>query len=398
MQRSLEHEEGNKRLNSLDADKKEMSRRSFLQFGAGCTVALAAGATMASLSGCDSLKETADAVILGQQTIIDDVGRELVIPAPSALERVYFTSALAQIYCFSLAPELLGGVASALGPEKLKYLPESIATLPSMGSLSGESGRIDREMLLKTGIQIVFSISAVALTEANRTEAEELQKATGIPVVLIDGSFEVVSDAYRLLGQCMGRSERAEEIAAYVEDIYNRVTTAVSELSEDEKIGVYYAEGPLGLQTEPETSQHVLAFTAAGAHIVAEVEEDTGYGMVDVSLEQVLAWDPEVIVAWSEEFRGGAENIIKTNRNWSSIKAVKDGRVYTMPENPFAWLDRPPAVNRFLGLQWIANLLYPHLYDVDIVQVAKEFYEFVYWVDNITNEEIIEMLGNSYRA
>jgi iron complex transport system substrate-binding protein len=372
-----------------------MSRRSFIQFASACTVTLAAGATLANLAGCDSLKVGADAAILGEQTIIDDTGRELVIPTPDRLERVYFTSALAQIYCFSMAPELLGGIASTIGPDKMKYLPAGIENLPNMGTLSGESGRIDREMLLKQRIQIVFSISAVALTEQNRSEAEELQEATGIPVVLIDGSFEVVSNAYRLLGQCMGREQRGEEIAAYLEDILARVTEAVSDIPEEEKINLYYAEGPLGLQTEPSTAQHALVFIVAGAHIVADVE-GTAYGMSDVSLEQVLAWNPEVIIAWSEEFRGGSENIIRTNQNWAPITAVKTGRVYTMPENPFAWLDRPPAVNRFLGLQWIANMLYPERYDVDMVKVAKEFYEVVYWVDNVTEEEIREMLGNSY--
>lgn len=335
-------------------------------------------------------------MLLGEQTIIDDMDRKVVIPTPDKLERIYFTSSLAQVFCFSLAPELLGGTASQFGPEKLKYLPEGIADLPYMGTLSGESGRIDREMLLKQGIQLIFSISATTLTEANRSEAETLQETTGIPVVLIDGSFEVISHAYRLLGMCMGREERGEELATYLEDVLARVTASVGDIPEDEKIGVYYAEGSFGLQTEPNTSQHSLVFLRAGARVVADVEEGPAFGMVDVSMEQVLSWDPDVIIAWSEEFRGGAENIIRNDHNWAQVKAVRDGRVYTMPENPFSWLDRPMAVNRFLGLQWLANMLYPQRYDVDMVQVAQEFYEKVYWVDQVNEEEMREMLGNSY--
>jgi iron complex transport system substrate-binding protein len=130
--------------------------------------------------------------------------------------------------------------------------------------------------------------------------------------------------------------------------------------------------------------------------VVASIDEENPYGMTDVSLEQVLAWDPEIIIAWSRKNRGGADEIIRSAHNWEPIRAVRDGRVYTMPDVPFAWLDRPPAINRFLGLQWLANIFHPDLYDVDMIEVARDFYKNVYWVEDISDEEILEMLGNSY--
>jgi iron complex transport system substrate-binding protein len=375
---------------------EDISRRSFVQFGRDCVITLAAGATLANVAGCDSIKETGDAVLLGKQTIVDDWGRELTIPAPGALERVYFTSGLAMIYCFSLEPALLGGVSSSFKPEQLKYLPAGIEKLPAMGALSGEEGNIDREMILKQGIQLIFSISGVALSEANFSDAERLQTQTNIPVVLIDGSFSEVANAYRLLGTCMGRVQRAEEIALYLEDIYARVQGAVAQVPKDERVRIYYAEGPLGLNTEPNTSQHAVAFQEAGGTMVAEVNDDLGLGMVDVSLEQVITWDPELIIAWDDKVQGGADEIIRENHNWATIKAVREGKVYTMPNNPFAWCDRPPGVNRWLGIQWMANLFYPKLYDVNMIEVVRDFYQRLYWVEQITDEEIQDMLGNSY--
>jgi iron complex transport system substrate-binding protein len=76
-------------------------------------------------------------------------------------------------------------------------------------------------------------------------------------------------------------------------------------------------------------------------------------------------------------------------------EAAKTGRVYTVPYAPFAWVDRPPGVNRFLGLQWLANMFYPKLYSVDMVEVTKDFYSRLYWVD-ITDEQALGLLGNSY--
>jgi iron complex transport system substrate-binding protein len=50
-----------------------------------------------------------------------------------------------------------------------------------------------------------------------------------------------------------------------------------------------------------------------------------------------------------------------------------------------------------LGLQWLANMFYPKLYDVDMLEVTKEFYSRLYWVE-ITDDQALKLLGNSYPA
>ncbi len=369
--------------------KEGISRRRFVQFGglAALTVALPAG-----VFGCRS--ERGDEIFRSQRTVTDQANRTLTIPTPNAIERVYFTSALGQVFIFSLAPELQAGTGISFTKQELAYLPEGMGDLPNMGSLSG-NGEIDREELIARDVQIVFSISGTDLTAANISEADKLQDQTGIPVVLVDGSFSRIADAYRFLGDVLGLEQRAEELAVFLEKIYKDVTAAVGDLGDAEKVSVYYAEGPLGLQTEPDESQHALAFAVAGARNVAAVAANQGMGMSNVSLEQVIAWDPEVIVAWDDVIRGGADEIIRTKDTWASTRAVKDGRVYTMPNMPFAWCDRPPGVNRFIGIQWLANMLYPDLYDVDMVEETQAFYSKMYWRD-ITADQALEILGNSY--
>jgi iron complex transport system substrate-binding protein len=345
-----------------------------------------------ALTACRSAR--GDEVFRGQRTVIDHAGREVTIPTANKLERIYYTSALAQVFVFSLAPELQGGTGIQFTKEELKYLPPETTDLLYMGSLSG-GGEIDREMLMAQDIQLIFSISGVGLTGSNISDAESLQKATGIPVVLVDGSFDKIAEAYRFIGDIMGREERAEKIASYLEGIYDEVTEAMSHVDESKRVSLYYAEGPFGLATEPNISQHALTFEIAKAKNVAAVEEIPDLGMTTVSLESVLAWDPDVIIAWDSVIRGGADEIIRTNPNWENIKAVKTGRVYTMPNAPFAWCDRPPGVNRFIGIQWAANMLYPDLYDIDMVERVKEFYSIMYWVE-ISDEDALELLGNSY--
>lgn len=364
-----------------------MDRRGFLKVAAA-----GAAAAVGSLSGCDA-GESYSELMTGEREITDHAGRTLVIPTPENLERIYFTSALAQVWVFSLNPELQGGTASQFTDDQLEFLPEGMEDLVYMGSIS-ENATIDAEMLRAEDIQLVFSISGIELTEANISDAESLQELTDIPVVLVDGSFDKIADSYRFVGDIMGEDERAEEIATYCEQKYKEVTDAVAQIPDDEKISIYYAEGVEGLQTDPDASQHALTFKLAGAVNVAEVEVQA-YGMSNVDMERVRAWDPEVIFAWDEENHGGADELIRTSDDWADIKAVRDGRVYTVPAAPFNWVDRPPGINRLIGIQWVANLLYPQYYDVDMVEVAKEFYSMMYWVD-ITDEQAKELLGSSY--
>ena len=146
---------------------RELSRRDFAKLAALAAASIAGGST---LVGCS----LADKVIMHKQTVTDDAGRTLEIPTADAIESIFFTSGLAQVYIVALIPEKLGGSAAKFTEEELQYLPEGIEDLPYMGTLHNND-EIDREALLVEDIDIMFSISGVGLTSANISEAEEIQ-------------------------------------------------------------------------------------------------------------------------------------------------------------------------------------------------------------------------------
>lgn len=333
-----------------------------------------------------------------EQTVTDDTGREVTLPAADQLQKVYYTSPNGQIFLFTLAPDLCAGTTMDFTEQELANLPEGIENLPNLGTLSGGQ-ELNPEAIMAEGIQVIFSITTVTPDEGDAADADDLQNQTGIPVVVIDGSFDKTAHCYEVLGDILGMQDEAKEMADYCTKVASDVAAAVATIPEEDRVSIYYAEGPEGLQTEPSTSSHALVFELAGAKNVAEgIEAQGGSGKTPVSLEQVLAWNPDVIIAWdSERFEGGADDLIRTDPNWSTIKAVQDGRVYTMCQTPFSWLDRPPAVNRFIGLQWLTNLLYPEAYDIDIVETTKEFYSLFYHRD-LTDDQVKELLGNSYQG
>ena len=132
-------------------------------------------------------------------------------------------------------------------------------------------------------------------------------------------------------------------------------------------------KGLVNLETDP-GSRHVEALDIVGGLNVAEVEMKGGMGMTPVSLEQILAWNPEVILSWNET-QGGYYSKISTDPKWESIAAIKNEKVYAVPSGPFNWFDRPPSVNRIIGLKWLGNLLYPETYQYDMAVEAKEFHK-----------------------
>ena len=146
-----------------------------------------------------------------------------------------------------------------------------------------------------------------------------------------------------------------------------------------------------GLSTEPASSNRSYVFNTAGAVNVAQVDAQSGYGQSAVSMEQVLEWNPQIIITQGTT---NAYETILSDPNWASIDAVKNGRVYKMPSQPYSWADRPPSVNRFIGLKWMANLLYPDLYDIDIVEEAIEYYDVMYHVE-VSREDMEALLADA---
>jgi iron complex transport system substrate-binding protein len=379
----------------------EFSRRDFLKtLGLLAGSSLFASGAVFSASGCsgeEAMNKLTDVSGLEQEkrTVTDDAGREVEIPAKADVEKVFATSALAQFFLFTLDWEKLGAVTSSFSKEDQQYLPSEIADLPRLGSWT--SNTLSAESLMLEDIQIVFSISAVELTKQNIDDAEKLQDQSGVPVILIDGSMDKTVHAYEFLGECIGSDDRAKELADYCNKVYEDVTAAVGSIPDAQKRQFYYAEGTSGLTSKAEGNQHVVAFELAGGKNVVQVETAAeAMDSVTVSREQLLQWNPETIFAQSFD-DGGADEVIRESDDWSSITAVKKGQVYTLPSIPFTWVDKPSAANRFLGVQWLANLFYPDKYKIDIVKTVKEYYSLFYSVE-ITDEEAKGFLGNSYKA
>jgi iron complex transport system substrate-binding protein len=94
-------------------------------------------------------------------------------------------------------------------------------------------------------------------------------------------------------------------------------------------------------------------------------------------VEQVIVWNPDTIVTLDDRFFAGIER----NPLWQGVDAVLLKRIYLAPDLPFGWVDRPPSLNRLLGLEWLARLFYPDYFKDDMRSRTREFFRLFYHLD-----------------
>lgn len=110
-------------------------------------------------------------------------------------------------------------------------------------------------------------------------------------------------------------------------------------------------------------------------------------------MEQLLAWDPDVILTG----RGADIDTLRADPAWQALSAVQNDRIYEVPQTPYNWIGRPPGPNRLIGIPWLGNLLYPDVYDVDVDSHVRGFFDLMYRY-HLSDEELDELLANSTRA
>ncbi|MBR0694645.1 iron ABC transporter substrate-binding protein [Bradyrhizobium lablabi] len=299
--------------------------------------------------------------------ITDAAGRAITIP--ETVSRVFPAGPPAAILLYTLAPDLLLGWPRANRAEECAFLLPDVCRRPEVGRLTGRGNTANLESVLALKPDLILDVGSTAPTFASL--AARVQEQTGIPYALLDGRFEAIASTYRLLGALTHRD--AEPLASFTERTLTTIQSRVNRIPDQERPRVFYARGPRGLETGLGGSINVETIEFLGARNVAA--EQRG-GLATVSIEQVLVWDPQVIVTIDRDF---AANVAK-DPQWAQIQAVRTGRVHLSPKLPFGWVDFPPSVNRLIGLWWLAKIFYPDHFDEDIRALARDFYSRFYHV------------------
>lgn len=318
------------------------------------------------------------------RTIVDAAGRSVEIP--DKVERVMAAGPPASVLVYVLAPDKLAGWVREPGEAEKAFLLSSVRDLPVFGQLTGRGGTANIEAVLAAKPDIILDVGTVNPTYASL--ADRVQAQTGIPYVLIDGGFARSADTLREAGEILGVPARAGRLADYAENRLEKLKAGLAGVPQDARPRVYYGRGPEGLETGLADSINLELLETAGAINVA-AQAGTG-GLTQVSLEQILSWQPDVILAASPQFAAS----IRDDPLWAGLPAVRDGRVHVTPAMPFGWFDSPPGINRLIGLAWLERLLYPQAFPSDLATEVRDFFRLFYQVE-LTDEQVVALLEGS---
>lgn len=336
------------------------------------------------LAGCASPAQTA-----GGRTFTDAKGRQVQIP--EKVETVVCVGVGALRYtCYMGAADLVVGVEDHETKQDMARLYNYV-NFPRFKDLPviGTNGEPYVESLVAVAPQVIVMSAYAAV------DAEDLQKKTGIPVVVVPGSDTVLDEGafetIRLMGQLYGMEHRAEQLTGYLEGLRKDLDDRTKNVPESQKPTVYV--GGVAFK-----GYHGFEGTEAGYGPLdlihaKNLADGTGQsGPFNIDLEQVLQWDPDVIFL---DFNG--LDLIRAHDEeapeyYDALTAVREGRVY--PQISF----RSFATNLDTALAdtyYAACVLYPEQFkDMDPIEKAGEIFEMLLGEDPYA---ALEEAGYGYR-
>lgn len=179
-----------------------------------------------------------------------------------------------------------------------------------------------------------------------------------------------VIGAVQLLGDIYGKTEAAEALIAAMESGRALADERTASIPQDERVRVYLASSETSTRGAGKYTGLIIE-QAGGFNVAGEL-----HGNATVSLEQVLQWNPEIIIV--EERSADAYEAILAKPEWAEIDAVKNGKVYLLPE--FVRPNGHPAPESLgLGEAYLGALFYPEIYaDLDLEAMVQDYYQTFY--------------------
>jgi iron complex transport system substrate-binding protein len=365
-----------------------LSRRDFIKLFGLSFGSVAAGVSLSACSGDPSAKASKLEEALANNTgeawsFTDSCGRTVALS--NDIANVAPSGAYAQVMLLSLCPEKLMGLCSKISKTQLEFFGEQYADLPVFGRFYSRNADMNYEAIIDANPDMIIDVGEHK--ETIKEDLTSLQEQTGLPVVFVEAALNKMADAYTLLGEVTQTQSRAKELADYTNDILSFAKKVKKSKSKEQMPRILYGSGEYGTEVHEAGNIHAAVLDAVGVRNVAQL---TNTNSNQVSIEQIMNWDPDIVILAPNSY---FEDIYD-DPSWSSVSAVKNKRVYEIPSIPYSWIDQPPSIQQLLGILWLGNLLYPKDYNFDMADKAAEFMK-LYWNAEPGKDAINSMLANS---
>lgn len=179
-----------------------------------------------------------------------------------------------------------------------------------------------------------------------------------------------------LFATMLGKPERAEEMIARLESEQQEVTSLTSSASGSPPTILYFnrfADGELKVAGQGTYNDFYIDLVG-GTNPASGDNGAAGTGMVGVDVEQVLAWDPDIVLLGN--FDDAMPDDVYGDAVWQDVAAVRDGRVYKVPLGGYRW--DPPSHESPLMWRWLSHLAFPSDEARTLREKVTEYYDFLY--------------------
>lgn len=242
------------------------------------------------------------------------------------------------------------------------------------GNLSSKLGEVGSK---KSGLnieQIVALKPDVVILYPTKKSDDTVKKLTDLNIKVVSINPERIdslqSDIIKV-GNAIGESEKSEKMVAYYKEKIAYVTKKLIPIKSKKTVYLAGAHGILST-CSGDFLQHEIIEVAGGTDVASNLKG----GWNDVSVEQVIAWNPDVIASVMYCPEGSPTKIIG-NEYLQTVTAIKNKKVYQIPSNIAPW--DMPQPSSILSILWMSKTLYPEEFnDLDIHQVTNEFYKNFY--------------------
>ena len=316
------------------------------------------------------------------KSVVDWLGRRVIVPKP--VKRVVSLVPMITISILMMdGGDLLVGVDSVSPTSELltKIFPQ-IKDIP----VAGAPWSINIELILSLDPDVV-------LTTDRPMEVVKKLEELEIPVVIVPMGrlhCDQLPEAIRLIGEVIGREDKAEELASYCEEKMTTLLNVTSEIPRSERAKVYIAISD-GLKTHIAYISRDIVWIAGGVNVAENLSGPAGSGppMAAVSMETVLTWNPDIIITWDPQVK----ELILSDPRWAEVNAVKNNRVYVIPRGLRSWITPEPEA--FLGAMWLAEKLNPDAFSFNFEEEVKLFYHRFLGYE-LSDEELSRILSVEY--
>jgi iron complex transport system substrate-binding protein len=326
-----------------------------------------------------------------QREVTDMAGRRVSLPV--TVNRV-FTDRFISLMAFALDPGMTCNATFRVPEAGRKYISDAYYRDKPLTENNEEE-------ILKLRPEVILLSFP---DDASCERADRLQAKLHIPVLLVKFGIADYRSACEFLGQALNRRAAAGRIIDFLDEYLIPLHEQTKQIPDGKRPSAYYAEGNRGLNTEAAGSLHSQVIDYLHVRNVATAKTGSIHGMAAVTLEQVLMWNPDVIIVWSGLPSGAGlpqqakkekstRAYILTDPVWKQVNAVRNSKVYQVPSLPFGWIDRPPGINCVPGVLWLASRIYPETVTFDLNSVLKICFRLFYHVE-ITDSDVAWLLGN----